>query len=434
MSSAAASPPAAPARGTRVKRRRRRRWLILPIVLVSLGVLALVGLFVIYPRVGAKVVRDKIVSRLHAKLGRDITVGDVTVKLGHATIKNIDIRGPNDGELPLVHVAKVEVDFEAGPSLLGRVHLGPATVDGVSVNMRRHPDGRDNVRDVIERLQAQHKGGGGGDSALPTRIDLTHGKLVVDDMQTGATMVVADGTATWTPGQLRAVMSDVTATTIAAPKASAKKLVVEKTSGKSPTLTISGGELALYPRFALSSIAGSIHADPKHRGHYQIDLSGGYGGVPDLWTAKGPLDTHNMTASISLEAEKFQLDRLAPILAHSAVVDYQSTSVDTKLRLDFDRNGGKFEGEFHLSGLNVGHPMIAEKEVRDLDLSGEIAGTYDRTKRTLELSRGDFVTRNVPFSVTGSVSRPQRTPPTNTANAETVRHGPGGSSSSTCVS
>jgi Transglycosylase len=93
------------------------------------------------------------------------------------------------------------------------------------------------------------------------------------------------------------------------------------------------------------------------------------------------------------------------ILEHSAVVDYQSTSIDTSFHLDADKTGARFSGQFHLTGLNVGHPYIAEKEVRNLDMSGQIAGSYTRDTRTLELTKGDFVVHNLPFSITGSAVR-----------------------------
>lgn len=390
--------------GTRL-RRSRKRWLYPVIGLGMVCIAVVVGLLVIYPRVGARMVRDKITEKLSAKLGRDVRMGAVEVALGHATIRDLEVRGPDDGELPLIYIARIEIDFEALPSLIGRVKLGPATLDGVLVNVRRHHDGRDNVRDIVAKLQSQPGGGGAGDSNLPASIAMLHGKLVVDDALAGATLLMQDGDATWKPGQLIAHLRDVTATTIAAPKASVAKLEIHKVSGEPPMLKIEGGELALWPRLALSSIKGTIAASPQQPRLFTIDLSGGYGGVANLWTAKGPLDTQSMTATIELEAEKFQLDRLAPILAKTAVVDYANTSVDTKVKLAFDRNGATFGGQFHLRGLNVGHPMLADKEVHDLDLSGVIAGSFDRAKRTLALTRGDFVTRNVAFSVTGSATK-----------------------------
>ncbi len=408
-------------------RRSRKRWLIPVIGVGVLCVGVVIGLLVIYPRVGASKVREKVTEKLTAKLGRDITMGTVEVSIGRAVIRDLEIRGPNDGELPLVHVNKIEVTFDGLASLIGRIRLDTATLDGVLVHMRRHKDGRDNVRDVIDRLQAQKGGGGSGDSSLPTSITMLHGKLVVDDAVAGATLLMQDGDATWKPGELIAHMRDVTATTIAAPKASAAKLDIHKVSGEPPKLTIEGGEVALWPRLALSSIKGTVSADPKSPRIFTIDLQGGYGGVANLWTAKGPLDTKSLTASIELEAQKFQLDRLAPILAKSPVVDYANTSVDTKIKLSFDRSGAKFDGQFHLRGLNVGHPMLADKEVHDLDLSGVIAGGYDRAAQKVELTRGDFVTRNVPFSVTGSATKSGPQPDeVATAPAGRSNRGPGG--------
>jgi len=395
--------------GTRV--RKRPRWMIPVIAAGVLSVLLAVGLLVIYPRVGARMVRDKVTAKLGSKLGRDVRLGHVEVSLGRAVIHDIEIRGPNDGELPLVHIARVEVEFDALRSLVGSVRVGEATVDGVTLTIRRHVDGRDNVRDVIERLQSERGGGGagGGGSISPTSIRITHARLLADDAQSGATMLVTDGDATWKPGELIAQARGVSATTTAAPKASAATLDVRKIAGQPPILVIAGGELSLWPKLSLTGIGGTITADPKHAGEYKIDLAGGYGGVPgNLWTAKGPLDPRGLTASIELEAAKFQLDRLAPILERTPVVDYASTSVDTKVRLDLTANGGKFAGEFHLRGLNVGHPMLADKEVHDLDLSGKIAGSFDRAARRFELHQGDFVTRDVPFSVTGAVARPHR--------------------------
>jgi hypothetical protein len=400
---------------------------MIPLIAVStLCVLLAIGLLVIYPRVGASKLREKLTDKLTAKLGRDVKMGTVEVWLGHATVRDLEIRGPNDGELPLVHISRVDIEFDALSSLVGSIKLGAAQIDGMIVTVRRHADGRDNVRDVVERLQAQKSGGGSGegDGSLPTSITVKNAKLVADDAKNGATFVVGDGGATWKPGELLAEMRNVTATTIAAPKASAARLDIKKISGQPPTLVVAGGEIALWPRLALSSIAGTISADFSQPGQFKIDLVGGYGGVPNLWTAKGPLDTRTYTASIELEAEKFQLDRLAPILARTPVVDYQNTSIDTKIKIDIDPSGGKFSGQFALRGLNVGHPLLADKEVHDLDLSGKVAGSFDRAKRRFELERGDFKTRDVAFSITGSAARPGQIA-AQLENAETKR-GPGG--------
>jgi hypothetical protein len=377
-----------------------RRWLIAGSIGIGLLLAVVIGLGIIYPRVGAHMIRTRLGDKVAARTGRTMTFGNIDVSLGHAVLRDVNIRGPRDGAMPLVHIDRIDVDFDATSSLIGKLKLGPATIDGVIVTVRRDASGNDNVLDILDH---KSQGGGSGHSQRPTKITVTHVKLVGDDQVTGTTALVADGDATWTPEGLIAHARGITATSTAAPKAALASIEVRKLAGQPPTISLSGGEISVWPKLALTGIGGTVLANPHGHGHYIIDLSGGYGGVPgQLWTAKGWLDPHAMVASLDLEAAKFQLARLAPILEHSAVVDYASTSVDTKFHLDADRNGAQFSGQLHLSGLNIGHPYIADKEVRDLDLSAQIAGSFDRASRKLELTKGDFVARNLAFSITGS--------------------------------
>jgi hypothetical protein len=385
-----------------------RRWLIAGAV--SLGVVlgAAIALFVVYPRVGAWMIRSKVGDKLAARLGREIRFGPVDVGLGHAVLHDVQIRGPLDGDTPLVHIDRIDVEFDAWRSLVGAIEVGATKLDGVLITIHRAADGRDNVQDVIDRVRAPAASGratGGGLGLRPKSITVAHGKLLANDELTGATALVADADARWTPDGLVAHARGVSATTLSSPRASAQTIEVEKVTGTTPIVSIEGGEVALWTGLALTGIGGKVVANPARAGEYIIDLAGGYGGVPGrLWTAKGGLDPSALTATLELEAAKFQLQRLAPILEHSAVVDYAETSVDTKLHVAVDRVGAKFSGSLHLSGLNVGHPLIAEKEVHDVDLSAQIAGSFDRAARKLEITQGDFVVRNLPFSITGVVA------------------------------
>jgi hypothetical protein len=384
--------------------RGRRRWIIAGGVAGGLAVLALVLLFVVYPRVGAKMVREKVGDKLAQKLGREVRMGRVEVTFGHAVIRDLEIRGTHDGDTPLVHIDRIDVDFDTLRSFVGSVQLGAAKLDGVTVTVRRDGSGADNVRDVLDRLRGGRsvKAGGGEGSLRPTKVTVDRIKVLADDGMTGATALVGNGRATWSPGEVVAIIEDISATTVNAPKASAQKIEITKKTDQPPTIVVTGGELAVYPKLALSGIDGTIMANPQKAGQYTLDLSGGYGGVPGkLWTAKGGVDPSAKTGTVDLVAAKFQLDRLAPLLAKSPIVDYQDTSIDTKVTLSLADNVIAFSGDFSLRGLNVGHPLIADKEVHDLDLAGQIAGTFALATRTLALTRGDFQSRGVPFSVTG---------------------------------
>ncbi|MGE0399658.1 MAG: transglycosylase domain-containing protein [Kofleriaceae bacterium] len=400
------SPPS----GTR-SARGRRRLLIAGGVVATLALLVVIALFVVYPRVGARMIRSKVGDKLASKLGREVRMGHIEVTFGHAVLHDLEIRGEHDGDTPLIHVDRIDVDFDTLRSFVGSVQLGEAKLDGVVVTIRRDGSGADNVRDVLERLRGGRsvKAGGGEGSLRPTKVTVDRIKVLADDAMTGATGLVGNGRASWSPGELVAVIEDVSATTVNAPKASAQKIEITKKTSQPPTITVTGGELAVYPKLALTGIEGSITANPMKAGQYTLDLSGGYGGVPGtLWTAKGGVDPEAKTGTVDIVAAKFQLDRLAPLLAKSPIVDYKDTSIDTKLTLSFAKGVISFAGDFALGGLNVGHPLIAAQEVHDLDLAGQVEGTFSLATRTLELARGDFHSRGVPFSVTGKARQYSR--------------------------
>jgi hypothetical protein len=400
--------------GGTVARRASRGWLIAGSLVLAVVALAAISLALIYPRVGAWMVRKQLSERVASRLGRDVHAGKIEISLGHLVIRDLEVRGPLDGDTPLVHIDRIDVEFDGWASVFGTLRLGAARVDGVVVTLRRHADGRDNVRDVLDRVQAGSGAAAAPASAdasgpRPTRVTATHVRVLADDEGTSATVLVNDGDATWTPGDLVAHIRDVTATTIAAPKAVVHAIEIHKTQDAPPTVAIEGGELSLWPELALSGITGTVTASAEHPGNYAVSLQGGYGGVAGrLWTASGDFDPRAQTASLELVAAKFQLDRLAPLLENSPIVDYQGTSVDTKLHLDLARTGVKFAGDFHLWGLNVNYWRISAKEVRDLDVSGQITGSFDRPSRKLELTQGDFVARGVPFTITGAVAQEPR--------------------------
>src|SRR5258706_14968601 len=97
--------------GTRIVRRPRRGLLYLAIGAGVLAATIAVLLLVVYPRVGARKIREKLAAKVEQKLGRSTTVGAIEVSLGHAVIRDVEIRGPHDGELPLVHIDQIDVDF-----------------------------------------------------------------------------------------------------------------------------------------------------------------------------------------------------------------------------------------------------------------------------------------------------------------------------------
>ncbi|MBC7974958.1 MAG: hypothetical protein H7138_08225, partial [Myxococcales bacterium] len=172
-----------------------RRWLIAGAVSLVLVLVVTIGLAVVYPRVGAWVIRTKVGAKLAAKLGRDVRFGSIEVAIGHAVLRDVEIRGPHDADTPLVHIDQVDVSFDGWRALIGTVILGPARLDGVLVTLHRGADGQDNVRDLIDRVRGDGgaaSGAAGSSGMRPSSISVTRGKLLANDELTGATGLVAD--------------------------------------------------------------------------------------------------------------------------------------------------------------------------------------------------------------------------------------------------
>src|SRR5262249_41850288 len=151
-------------------------------------------------------IRSKVGGKLEHKLGREVQFGSIEVSLGHAVMRDVEVRGPVDGDTPLVHIDRIDAEFDPWRSLIGSVRVGAAKGDGVVVAIGRGPDGRDNVNDVLERLRSESTSGGGSagssDGYTPTSIDVAHIKLLANDDVTGGTALIADGEAHWQPGEL----------------------------------------------------------------------------------------------------------------------------------------------------------------------------------------------------------------------------------------
>jgi len=442
--------------------RLKRRLVIAGGAVVGLCALVAIGLWVVYPRVGAWYVRSKVVPRLEARLGRTVAIGDIDISLGHAVLRDITVRGAGDKDAPLVRLDRVEVTFDTWSSLRASAEIDRIAVTGGAVSLRRAADGTTNIGDLRERLTGggggtTSGGRGGGMSSLRPRIATVGGiALAIDDEEhrvhggaaelagtfeggraaltidriaidaeigqwlrlgfgaTGANLGDAlgepldpgvDGAAGDVPDPDEAVAVPVAAPSGPVRVLSAAKVTITSDGG-AKQVVIDGGELTPWKGLALTGVTGTLR-EADDDGRLVVSLDGGYGGVAEkLWTASGWLDTGTGHGEIALRAERFSLDRLRPILEKSSLVDYQKTTVDAALTLTFAGEVTGFVGGFHLHDLTVGHPMLADRPVPDLDVSGDIAGSVDRRTRTLALTRGDFVSREMAFQLTGTVAMP----------------------------
>lgn len=389
--------------GTAIARRSYRAWYILAGGIVFLAVAAIVGLKVVYPRVAAAKLRTTLHSKISQRLGRNATIGAISVKVGHAVIRNIVVAGPHDGSAPLLKIDRIEVSFDGTKSLLGKLELGAVIVDGVTIAARRDRNGLDNFADIIERVRAPRLAtAGASQSARPTSIVVTHIHGEAMDERTGAHLAFADADAMWTPAEVHGAAQQIAGMTPTGQTFGADSVTMQRLPGHAPTLQLTGGALELWPKMELAGVTGTIAADEVEPGRVRLDLSGGYGDVATtLWTARGWVDPRAATGVVDLSAAKFRLDQLKRFLANATLVDYEKTTLDAKVHLELHRDGATFAGKIHVANLSVGHPMLADREVHGLGVDGTIAGTLSRSQRRLELTQGEFVSRGLPVQITG---------------------------------
>ena len=383
-------------------------------VIGGLLLVGVLGLFVVYPRVGRWMVESKVVPRLEAKLGRDVTIGSIEIDHGHAVLRDVRIEGPADGDEPLVRIDRIDVDFDFWASVFGNAEVGAMKVDGVFVRPRRGADGVDNFRDLLARL------GFGGDagpdgapvkrasfgSMKPTQIAITRGDVRYVDDAAKVTASIESFSAFWDPEEGAIIhMKNAVAATSFGPAASASQLTAVDTPIDGRQLEITGGTVRMWPGMSLTGITGSV--EPADEARFDIRFEGGYGGVEGrLWTASGWLDPAGPAMALDLDAARFSLDRLKPILVESPILDYEEASVDARLHVEVSGAAASFSGGFHLRDFTIAHPYIAEKPIPDLEIGGEISGRFDRVSRTLALDRASLSARGLPFELSGWLAMP----------------------------
>ncbi|HUQ02788.1 MAG TPA: transglycosylase domain-containing protein [Kofleriaceae bacterium] len=443
--------------------RLKRRLIIAGAAVIAACLLVVIALTMVYPRVGAWYVRSKVVPRLETKLGRKVAIGGVDISLGHAVLRDVTVRGAGDKDAPLVRLDRVDITFDTWQSFVASAKIDRIDVKGGAVSVRRGPDGTSNIDDLKERFagrkndtgEAGAKKRGSSLSGLRPRLATASGlTIAVDDEQHEVHGGAGELAGRFEPGRSEMTidrievdaeigewLKDAFAIDVAhiedtlgdsldpgdapppdAPDAAVrapgtavaagpirvlsatKVTVTDDADGKKVVIT--GGELTPWKGLALTGVTGTLREE-NAAGRLAVSLEGGYGGVADkLWTASGWVDPKTNHGEIEVRADRFSLERLRPILEKSSLVDYQKTTVDAALKLTFAGDVTGFVGGFHLHDLTVGHPMLADRPVPDLDVSGDIAGSVDKRTRTLALTRGDFVSRELPFKLTGTVALP----------------------------
>lgn len=390
----------------------KRRLLIAGAVLGALAILALVGALS-FPGIGRWVVRRKVIPRVEKLLGRNVRVAAIHVGWKQVVLEGVEVVGPRDGARPLVTAARVVVDYDFWSALDGEPELGAMTVERPSASLVRAPDGTDNWSDVLDRLRRRGDGEGErrGPRLRPTLVKFEHGGLTLDDRAAGVTVAIEEIAGEAVPrGSVRVVFSRVAATSELGPAATADRIVYDadlRDLRGSSRVDVAGGTASIWPKLSLTGIAGTIAADGDG-GALAIAVRGGYGGVEGatLWHAEGRVDPGRREGDLELRADRFTLEKVAPILAGTPVMSPEKTSLDASLDLKLQDGVLTFTGGVNLAGLTVFDPWLAEQPVRELGFKGVIHGSYTTRGRLLTLDVLEVEFRGVLMRLDGYAALP----------------------------
>ncbi len=396
-----------------VRRFHLPRWLKLGgAIALGLAVALAAGFYLFYPDIAAWAIRSKVLNRVEKRLDRQVRAGQISVtRDGRAVLRDVVVRGPDDGEAPLVRIGRVTIYYGFWAALRGDLQVDRVVLEDVHGAAQRNPDGTSNFGDLLKRFSGKGGAGGGVRRGLrPRHLELLRGSAELHDRRTGLDVSVggisltaeAGGQATMTLGQIAAA-------TDLGPRANLDQVVMTADVNAlrdTASFDIGGGKVSLWPKMSLTGIGGTVGKGDRP-GQLTIDLTGGYGGVEGkLWTAEGWVDPWQRLGSLQISADRFTFNRIAPVLADSMVVDYDKTSIDVHVGIDLTPSGAEIDGNVALSGLNLYHPMLAEKTVRDIDLEGPISLVYDSAARKLTLTQADFEMRGVKYQLDGLVALP----------------------------
>jgi hypothetical protein len=392
----------------------RRRWLLIGGAALGLCLCAMLFFLALYGHVGAWMISSRVLPRLEARLGREVSVGDVSVRRGLAVLEDVVIKGPNDKGAPLARIERIEAEFAFWPSLIGDVVVGRVEVDGVRVAAVRARDG-DNFSDLLDRLRGKSSGtgggsGGGGLGVRPESLAVRGATIQLKDLAAGITLVSEGVEAdAGRDGKVSVKMGDLALLTSIGPYASVQDVVVtadSKDALDTAAVKVGGGEVHLWPGMVLTGLTGTV-AQGEQPGRLVIQFSGGYGGAQGtLWQASGWLDPRADAGSLLVKADRFTFDRIAPVLEKSMVRDFAKTAINAELRLDLEKDVLRYQGLVDLGGLNLFHPMLSETTVRDISVRGNLEGSFDRRARLVRVDKAELSSRGVNVALTGSLELP----------------------------
>jgi Transglycosylase len=391
---------------------------------VGIGLAVLAG--ALYPWAVGTMAARAATTRLSARLGRKVTVGQARAGLGDVTLADVRVAGTTGPDLVFIGrvVAPFGVAFGGG---------GPVRVSGLHAYVVRG-GADDNVTSVIERLRG-HGGGGGGRASAPPGLVIENASIEAHDRKSGLSVTVEGLDGEIVPnGRLALHARGVSGVLALAgddqgPRFGADEIHVEAPLEGTrprglPAVRVKGGFATPLPKLSLTGISGVVapppENDPQHGNDGKapadavphgvvIDLHGSYGGArEDLWTAKGHADFDRVEGALALRAEQFSLDKIADVLP-KAVLAPASTRIDAAFDLSWSAGVVRFGGDLAAVGLSLQNDALASDPVENVSVGLTLRGTVVPAARRIELEKVEARVRDLTARLSGTIELPSGT-------------------------
>src|SRR5690242_18462645 len=160
-----------------------------PLVWVPLVATAI---FAGVPVAGAWVVRERVLPKVSARLGRAVTVQDLRVGFGSVELRGLVVDGA--GAAPPVVIPRLRAEIALSSLFGGGVRVEMVELDRPRIDIVRSESGDDNVSSILDKLKERRAGGGGEGHGGGLHVDLLRvhqGNLRLTDDTFGQAEVTA---------------------------------------------------------------------------------------------------------------------------------------------------------------------------------------------------------------------------------------------------
>ncbi|HEY2747079.1 MAG TPA: transglycosylase domain-containing protein [Polyangia bacterium] len=366
------------------------------------------------------VVRAKVLPKVSARLGRNVTVNDVKVGFGTLEMRGLVVDGA--GAAPPVVIPRLRAKV-ALSSLLGGVRVEMLELDRPRIDVVRSESGDDNISSILDKLRGKSAGGageaeGGGGKLHVELVRVHEGNVRLTDDTLGQAEVKAldgdlrpDGPATL---HVRDARLEAFGARAAADEATVDVTLAHGKPVGLPTIDVKNGTLTPVRGLELTGIRASVRPDADGE-RQDIDVHGSYGGAStELWNAVGYIGNDMREGKLTLRCDRFKLSQLDSVLRNKdgtpEILNASRGEMDAHLDLGFRDEKLAFIGAAHLAGLTVAHPMLAPQPVPRLGFDARIKGVVETKERTLKLSELAIDFRNLHSVIAADVANLGRKP------------------------